>query len=234
MITYIKKILVALFLMGPAILCAAENSDKDMLRNQILQSESFLSQHGIRVKRSAAFSNRFNARPYVDSHTPTEVVDHVMYWSKKLQVPVDEIKTQRSSSKVIATSSTYRNIFFANRSCIEFNMNRYEQETRNRQAMTIIHELAHLTLEHHWQFIRSYWWLNKKQNTDLRMIQEREADLYFALQDREAFECIEKAVSEKCHNKAERDVPNVPYSELSTWLGKIKSTYWDSCCKQSK
>jgi hypothetical protein len=233
MVIYTKESFIGLSLISTLVLCGSEKSDRIVLKNQILQSERFLARHGIFIKRSGVFRKRFNPQPSIDSQTPKDVVAHIMYWSKKLQVPVDEIRIQRSADETIATSSTYRNIFLANRSCIELNMNRYEKETRNRQAMTIIHELGHLTLEHHWQFIRSYWWLNKKQNADLRIIQEREADLYFTLKDKEVFTHIEKAVSEKCQNKAERDMPHVSYNELSTWLGKIKNAYWNVSYKQS-
>ena len=232
MATYTKTFTVSLVLVSALSLCASEY-DRDALKSQILQSEQFLCQHGINVERSLTFDKRFNPQPSIDPQTPKDVVDHIMYWSKKLQVPVDEIKTHRSPCKTIATSGTFRNIFFANRSSIKLNMTRYEKEPRDRQAMTIIHELGHLTLEHHWQFIRSYWWLNKKQNNDLLRIQEREADLYFAMQNKESFECIKRAANEKCLNKAERDKPNLPYCELSTWLGKIENAYWDSSSVQN-
>jgi hypothetical protein len=213
------------------LLLASNASDvKEKLCSEILQSRQFLVNKGINFEPSGEFSNRFNPHPKIDTKVPAEDIQNILYWSKKLQVPVDEINVCNSPKKNhIMISETFTNIFFANKSSITINIAQCKKHSPDRKIMSIMHELAHLKLEHHRQFKRSWFWLNSEQARQLRVIQEREADLYFALHDKEAFECIYRAVDEKiAFNEARDSDEHISYITLSNLLNKIRLSVWSN------
>jgi hypothetical protein len=200
---------------------SSEQQLPQQLLDELLQRQDFLSQHNIVSETCGQFNERFNAKPVIDALTPPDFVARVMYWSKKLQVPVDEIGiTERnclSCARILDAS------FLIKRSQIRVNVKRYEKASREKRVLTIIHELAHITLEHILQLSEKRK-LSPKQIKQLHRIEEREADLYFAIQSKEVFEIMYPFIVYCWRNNARRPSAIHPQcDELMMWLEKIKT-----------